>query len=185
MPNLKEDIPNVLFYSMNRLAPGATTHGPGRRTSELLGWAGIPALGISYTQFNEFQPLLYRGILLTALAGRPSSPSDPIPAKHSRNQRSRARDGQHSYGGHLHGCGARTQDGGCAGSRGNYRFEEAVFDQVMKTLLAHRVERVMFINVHRPVGPGSYLIRIFDQSQSRGPPAELMDRDTIAHGEQG
>lgn len=55
----------------------------------------------------------------------------------------------------------------------------------MKTLLAHGVERVIFINVHRPIGWESYLNRVFARSVSRWPQAELLDWDAIAHSEQG
>ena len=66
----------------------------------------------------------------------------------------------------------------------NRPFEEAVFDQVMKTLLAHGAERVIFLNVHRPIGWESYLNRIFDKSVSRWPQAELIDWDAMAHSRQ-
>jgi hypothetical protein len=67
----------------------------------------------------------------------------------------------------------------------NRPFEDPVFDEVMKTLLAHGVERVVFINVHRPIGWESYLNRKFVAGLARWPQAELIDWDAIAHGEQG
>jgi peptidoglycan/LPS O-acetylase OafA/YrhL len=67
----------------------------------------------------------------------------------------------------------------------NRPFEDQVFDQVMKTLLAHGVERVIFINVHRPIGWEDYLNRKFREGQERWPEAELIDWDAMAHSEQG
>ena len=67
----------------------------------------------------------------------------------------------------------------------NRPFEDHVFDQVMKTLLAHGVERVIFINVHRPIGWEDYLNRKFSEGQKRWPAAELIDWDAMAHSEQG
>ena len=67
----------------------------------------------------------------------------------------------------------------------NRPFEETVLDQVMKALLAHGVERVIFINVHRPIGWENYLNRIFVKGVSRWPQAELIDWDAMAHSEQG
>jgi hypothetical protein len=55
----------------------------------------------------------------------------------------------------------------------------------MKTLLTHGVERVIFINVHRPIGWESYLNRKFVAGVARWPQAELIDWDAIAHSEQG
>jgi hypothetical protein len=67
----------------------------------------------------------------------------------------------------------------------NRPFEEEVFDEVMESLLAHNVERAIFINVHRPVGWEFYINRIFAESVARWPQAELIDWDGLAHGEQG
>jgi peptidoglycan/LPS O-acetylase OafA/YrhL len=67
----------------------------------------------------------------------------------------------------------------------NRPFEAAVFDQVMETLLAHGVERVIFINVHRPIGWENYANRKFVDGLSRWPEAELIDWDALAHSEQG
>ena len=67
----------------------------------------------------------------------------------------------------------------------NRPFEAPVFDDVMETLLAHEVERVLFINVHRPIGWENYLNRKFAEGVARWPQAELIDWDALAHGEQG
>lgn len=67
----------------------------------------------------------------------------------------------------------------------NRPFEDAVFDQVMESLLAHDVERVIFINVHRPIGWENYLNKKFVEGVARWPQAELIDWDAIAHSEQG
>jgi hypothetical protein len=67
----------------------------------------------------------------------------------------------------------------------NRPFEDPVFDQVMKILLAHGVERVIFINVHRPIGWESYLNRKFLAGVTRWPEAELIDWDASAHSQQG
>jgi peptidoglycan/LPS O-acetylase OafA/YrhL len=67
----------------------------------------------------------------------------------------------------------------------NRPFEAPVFDEVMKTLLAHGVERVIFINVHRPIGWEEYINRKFAQGVERWPAAELIDWDALAHHEQG
>ena len=66
----------------------------------------------------------------------------------------------------------------------NRPFEEPVFDEVMETLLAHKVERVIFINVHRPIGWESYLNRKFTEGVERWPQAELIDWDALAHSRQ-
>jgi hypothetical protein len=51
----------------------------------------------------------------------------------------------------------------------NRPFEDPVFDQVMETLLAHGVERVLFMNVHRPIGWESYINRKFEAGVARWP----------------
>ncbi len=66
----------------------------------------------------------------------------------------------------------------------NRPFEDPVFDEVMETLLAHDVERVIFINVHRPIGWENYLNKKFDEGVARWPQAELIDWDAIAHSKQ-
>ena len=66
----------------------------------------------------------------------------------------------------------------------NRPFEGPVFDEVMETLLAHKVERVIFINVHRPIGWESYLNRKFTEGVERWPQAELIDWDALAHSRQ-
>ena len=66
----------------------------------------------------------------------------------------------------------------------NRPFEEDVFDDVMESLLAHDVERVIFINVHRPIGWEFYINKIFAESVARWPQAELIDWDALAHSEQ-
>jgi hypothetical protein len=67
----------------------------------------------------------------------------------------------------------------------NRPFDDATFDEVMKRLLAHQVERVIFINIHRPVGWEYYINRKFAEDVARWPQAELIDWDAIAHHEQG
>ena len=67
----------------------------------------------------------------------------------------------------------------------NRPFEETVFDDVMESLLAHDVERAIFINVHRPIGWEYYINRIFAESVARWPQAELIDWEAMAHSEQG
>ncbi|HET6595267.1 MAG TPA: acyltransferase family protein [Anaerolineales bacterium] len=66
----------------------------------------------------------------------------------------------------------------------NRPFEDSVFDNAMKTLLAHDVERVIFINVHRPIGWETYLNKKFTEGVARWPQAELIDWDAIAHSRQ-
>jgi hypothetical protein len=67
----------------------------------------------------------------------------------------------------------------------NRPFEDPVFDEVMEALLAHGVERAIFINVHRPIGWEYYINRKFVEGVSRWSQAELIDWDAIAHHEQG
>jgi hypothetical protein len=67
----------------------------------------------------------------------------------------------------------------------NRPFEAPVFDQVMETLLAHGVERVIFMNVHRPIAWESYINRKFEDGVARWPQAELIDWDALAHSQQG
>lgn len=67
----------------------------------------------------------------------------------------------------------------------NRPFETPVFDAVMEALLDHQVERVIFINVHRPIGWENYINQKFVEGVARWPQAELIDWDTIAHSEQG
>ena len=67
----------------------------------------------------------------------------------------------------------------------NRPFEAPVFDEVMETLLAHNVERVIFINIHRPIGWEYYLNQKFAEGVARWPQAELIDWDSMAHSEQG
>ena len=67
----------------------------------------------------------------------------------------------------------------------NRPFEVPVFDQVMERLLAHGVERVIFINIHRPIGWESYANKKFVEGVARWPEAELIDWDAMAHGEPG
>jgi hypothetical protein len=67
----------------------------------------------------------------------------------------------------------------------NRPFEAPVFDAVMETLLAHNVERAIFINVHRPIGWENYLNQKFAEGVARWPQAELIDWDSMAHSEQG
>jgi hypothetical protein len=65
----------------------------------------------------------------------------------------------------------------------NRPFEAPVFDEVMETLLAHQVERVIFINVHRPIGWEYYVNQKLVEGIARWPEAELIDWDAIAHSE--
>ncbi len=67
----------------------------------------------------------------------------------------------------------------------NRPFEDTVFDEVMKELLAHQVERVIFINVHRPIGWEYYINKKFAEDVARWPQAELIDWNTLAQHEQG
>ena len=67
----------------------------------------------------------------------------------------------------------------------NRPFEAPVFDDVMEALLAHQVERVIFINVHRPIGWEYYLNKKFAEGVARWTEAELIDWDALAHHEQG
>jgi peptidoglycan/LPS O-acetylase OafA/YrhL len=67
----------------------------------------------------------------------------------------------------------------------NRPFEDSVFDEVMKALLAHQVERVIFINVHRPIGWEYYINQKFTKDVARWPQAELIDWNALSKGEQG
>jgi hypothetical protein len=67
----------------------------------------------------------------------------------------------------------------------NRPFEDSVFDEVMNELLAHQVERVIFINVHRPIGWEYYINQKFAKDIARWPQAELIDWNAISKGEQG
>jgi hypothetical protein len=67
----------------------------------------------------------------------------------------------------------------------NRPFEDPVFDAVMESLLDHDVERVIFINVHRPIGWETYINQKFTEGVARWPQAELIDWDAMAHSEQG
>lgn len=67
----------------------------------------------------------------------------------------------------------------------NRPFEDSVFDEVMKELLAYQVERVIFINIHRPIGWEYYLNQKFAKDIGRWPEAQLIDWNTISKGEQG
>jgi hypothetical protein len=67
----------------------------------------------------------------------------------------------------------------------NRPFEDTVFDEVMKELLAHQVERVIFINVHRPIGWEYYINKKFAEDVARWPQAELIDWKALAQHEQG
>ena len=67
----------------------------------------------------------------------------------------------------------------------NRPFEDSVFDEVMKTLLDHQVERIIFINVRRPIAWEYYINQKFAQDIARWPQAELIDWYALAHTEQG
>jgi len=43
----------------------------------------------------------------------------------------------------------------------NWPFEAQIFDQVMESLIAHRVKRVILINIHRPIGWEYYINKQF------------------------
>lgn len=66
----------------------------------------------------------------------------------------------------------------------NRPFEDPVFDDVMETLLAHDVQRVIFINIHRPIGWENYLNKKIAAGVARWQQAELIDWDAIAHSKQ-
>lgn len=67
----------------------------------------------------------------------------------------------------------------------NRPFEVSIFDQVMESLLEHPVvERIIFINVHRPIGWEYYVNQQFAEGIARWPQAELIDWDAIAHTRQ-
>lgn len=67
----------------------------------------------------------------------------------------------------------------------NRPFEDDVFDEVMKTLLDHQVERVIFINVHRPIGWEYYINQKIAKDVARWPQAELIDWNALSQHEQG
>ncbi len=68
----------------------------------------------------------------------------------------------------------------------NRPFEDSIFDEVMETLLAHQVERVIFINVHRPISWEYYINQKFAKDVARWQPqAELMDWNALSQHEQG
>ena len=67
----------------------------------------------------------------------------------------------------------------------NRPFEDAIFDEVMKSLLAHQVKRVIFVNVRRPIGWEYYINQKFARDVARWPEAELIDWHGQAKGEQG
>ena len=54
----------------------------------------------------------------------------------------------------------------------------------MESLLAHQVKRIIFINVHRPIGWEYYVNKQFAAGIARWPQAELIDWDAIAHTQQ-
>lgn len=66
----------------------------------------------------------------------------------------------------------------------NRPFEASIFDQVMESLLTHQVKRIIFINVHRPIGWEYYVNKQFAEGIARWPQAELIDWDAIAHTQQ-
>jgi hypothetical protein len=67
----------------------------------------------------------------------------------------------------------------------NRPFEDFAFDDVMKELLAHQVGRVIFINVHRPIGWENYINRKFAEDVVNWPHAELIGWHAIAYSKQG
>ena len=66
----------------------------------------------------------------------------------------------------------------------NRPFEDSMFDAVMRTLLEHGVERVIFINVHRPIGWEYYINQKFVEGVKRWPQAELINWEAMAHSRQ-
>jgi peptidoglycan/LPS O-acetylase OafA/YrhL len=66
----------------------------------------------------------------------------------------------------------------------NRPFEAPIFDQVMESLLAHQVKRIVFINVHRPIGWEYYVNKQFAAGAARWPQVELIDWDASAHSQQ-
>lgn len=66
----------------------------------------------------------------------------------------------------------------------NRPFEASVFDQVMESLLAYQVKRIIFMNVHRPIGWEFFVNKQFNEGIARWPQAELIDWDAIAHTQQ-
>jgi hypothetical protein len=66
----------------------------------------------------------------------------------------------------------------------NRPFEASIFDQVMESLLAYQVKRIIFINVHRPIGWEYYVNKQFADGIARWPQAELIDWYAIADTQQ-
>jgi hypothetical protein len=66
----------------------------------------------------------------------------------------------------------------------NRPFEAPIFDQVMELLLAHQVKRIIFINVHRPIGWEYHINKQFSEGIARWPQAELIDWEALAHSRQ-
>lgn len=66
----------------------------------------------------------------------------------------------------------------------NRPFDPEIFDQVVESLLAHGVERIIFVNVHRPIGWETYVNRQFDEGVARWPQTELVNWDSVAHTRQ-
>lgn len=66
----------------------------------------------------------------------------------------------------------------------NCSFEAPIFDQVMKSLLTHQVKRIIFIDVHRPIGWEYYVNNHYAGCIIRWPQAELIDWDAIAYTRQ-
>jgi peptidoglycan/LPS O-acetylase OafA/YrhL len=66
----------------------------------------------------------------------------------------------------------------------NRPFDAAIFDEVMESLLGYPVKRIIFINVHRPIGWEYYANKQFADGVARWPQAELLDWDAIAHTRQ-
>ena len=66
----------------------------------------------------------------------------------------------------------------------NRPFEDSIFDEVMKSLLAYQVKRVIFVNVRRPIGWEYYINQKFAKDVARWPQAELIDWHEQAKGEQ-
>jgi hypothetical protein len=67
----------------------------------------------------------------------------------------------------------------------NRPFEDDVFDDAMKTLLSHHVERVIFINVHRHIGWEYYINQKIAKDVARWSQAELIDWNALSQHEQG
>lgn len=67
----------------------------------------------------------------------------------------------------------------------NFPFEPEMFDEVMQTLLDHGVQRVLFVNVKRPVAWEHTVNKRLAEGISRWPQAELLDWNALSAIETG